>query len=390
MDHIHPSDFNYDLPAEKIAKFPLADRSASKLLIYGKGQIRHSIFRDIINEIPQNSLIVFNDTKVIPARLIFYKQTGAKIEIFLLEPIKPSTAMEAVMTETVSCTWKCLIGNAKKWKNHEELVIQLATHETVTAKRTGNQEVTLIWNTHEPFSQVIERIGQLPLPPYLKRAATQEDKPRYQTVYSKFEGAVAAPTAGLHFNDEILSKLKNNHTLDFVTLHVSAGTFQPITTTAGEHPMHREQVIVSRRLVENLLENERVVAVGTTSLRTLESVYWYGVQLLNENNEFFIAKNLAYQDFNKLPTRNEALSAVKEYMQQKKLNQITGNTEIFIVPGYHFKITRALITNFHLPGTTLMMLVAAFVGDDWKKVYQEALNNQYRFLSYGDSSLLFH
>jgi len=389
LDHIHPSDFNYDLPEEKIAIYPLADRSASKLLIYHKGQIRHSNFSEIVNEIHTNSLIVFNDTKVIPARLIFHKQTGAKIEIFLLEPIKPSAAMEQVMSETESCSWKCLIGNAKKWKNSEELVINLPNNETITAKKTGNQEVTFSWNTHEPFSQVIERIGQMPLPPYLKRAATKEDNPRYQTVYSKFEGAVAAPTAGLHFNDEILAELRKNHILDFVTLHVSAGTFQPITTSASEHPMHREQIIVSRVLIENLIKNNRIVAVGTTSLRTLESVYWFGVELLNGHNEFSISKNLAYQKFEKLPSKEESLIAVLNYMQNEQLSHISGNTEIFIVPGYQFKIVQVLITNFHLPGTTLMMLVAAFVGDDWKNIYHQALVNNYRFLSYGDSSILF-
>ncbi|WP_421877700.1 S-adenosylmethionine:tRNA ribosyltransferase-isomerase [Marinoscillum sp.] len=382
-------DFTYELPDSRIAKYPLAKRSDSKLLHYRSGSISHYQFHQIPDLLSAGTLLVFNDTKVIPARLILQKETGARIEIFLLEPIAPSGVHEEVMSSSRSTTWKVMIGNAKKWKIDSELHLQLE-EDLFVARRINQDTVEFGWSSDLSFSEILLKVGEIPLPPYLGREATEEDIPRYQTVYSKHEGAVAAPTAGLHFTDEVLNELTSRGIdTDFLTLHVSAGTFQPIKSAdIKEHPMHREQVLVKRSNIEELLKHDTIIPVGTTSMRTMESLYWFG-QLLHENKnaEFFITKETAYQFENTL-TRRESLSNVLDYLDRTNQEIISGQTEIYIYPGYELRVCDGLITNFHQPGSTLILLVAALLGDDWKKVYSEALDQNYRFLSYGDSSLL--
>lgn len=380
--------YNYELPEEKIAKYPLKDRASSKLLCYEQGSISHTKFQNISEKLPSNSFLVFNDTKVIPARLIFHKETGARIEIFLLEPIAPSNIYEQVMSGSDPCIWHTMIGNAKKWKDQP---LYMHIGDTVlTASRVAEDQVRFEWNSAESFSDVLTASGKIPLPPYLGREATDEDKPRYQTIYSKNEGAVAAPTAGLHFTEEVMDSLaRKGIQKDYLTLHVSAGTFQPIKTDrVADHPMHREQVVLSKSNIENLLQHEQLIPVGTTSMRTMESLFWFG-QLLAEdpNTSFFIEKNTPYRNAPVL-SKEESLQNVLSFMSEKQLDTLIGHTEIFIYPGYTFRLCKGLITNFHLPGSTLILLVAALIGEDWRKVYNEALANDYRFLSFGDSSLL--
>lgn len=377
-------DYSYNLPESKIAKHPPKERGSSKLLVYKKGLIDHKKFSSIVSEIPQNSTIVFNDTKVIPARIILHKETGARIEIFLLEPISPSKIHEEVMNSTSSCTWKCMIGNLKKWKNGTPL-----KHDSLdfTATLTGDKEVTFNWSG-KTFSDLLLEIGKIPLPPYIQREVEQDDKDRYQTVYSKADGAVAAPTAGLHFTDSILEKIEHKGIKkEYVTLHVSAGTFQPIkNNNIAEHPMHNEQVWLNKKTIEALIKTENTIAVGTTSMRTLESLYWFGVRLKNGFDDFYIKKEDPYSL--KKVSKNASLQAVLNYMEKKQIEQLGGQTEIFLFPGYSFEMCDGLITNYHMPNSTLVLLIAAFVGEDWRTIYNEALNNDYRFLSYGDSSLL--
>jgi S-adenosylmethionine:tRNA ribosyltransferase-isomerase len=377
-------DYTYELPESRIAKHPPKERGTSKLLVYRKGGISHHQFGDIVDQLPPEATIVFNDTKVIPARIILHKETGARIEIFLLEPLAPSKVHEEVMHTTSSCTWKCMIGNAKKWKEGTAL-----QHEVVpfTATRTGDNEVTFSWEGMT-FSDLLEEVGKIPLPPYIHREVEQEDKDRYQTVYSKMDGAVAAPTAGLHFTTTILDKLESKGVQsEYVTLHVSAGTFQPIKVEdIAKHPMHNEQVWVHKATIEKLLYSTQTIAVGTTSMRTLESLYWFGVRLQHGMEEFLIRKEDPYEL--QALDRKEALRNVLDFMDKKGVQQIGGETEIFLYPGYTFRMCDGLITNYHMPGSTLILLVAAFIGEDWRKVYEAALDNDYRFLSYGDSSLL--
>lgn len=314
-----------------------------------------------------------------------YKETGARIEIFLLEPIHPSKVHEEVMNAKGSCQWKCMIGNAKKWKIGSELKIEELSLE---ARHVSDTEVEFGWSSSETFSDILSEIGKIPLPPYINREVEDADQDRYQTVYSKMKGAVAAPTAGLHFTREIINQIeKRGLKTDYLTLHVSAGTFQPIKAEdVKEHPMHNEQIWISLENIENLLDAKKVIAVGTTSMRTLESLYWHGVKTINGDDSFHIKKTDPYT--HQPTTVKTALEAVRTNMIDKGLNKIGGQTEIYIYPGYDFKICEGLVTNYHLPGSTLILLVAAFIGADWRTVYQEALNNDYRFLSYGDSSLL--
>ena len=377
-------DFSYHLPESRIAKHPPKERGTSKLLVYRNGNIQHHQFTSIVDQLPNEATLIFNNTKVIPARIILYKDTGARIEIFLLEPLKPTRTHEEVMVTTESCTWKCMIGNARKWKKGSSLVNDELNFK---ATRTGEDEVTFSW-TGMTFSELLIEIGKIPLPPYIHREVEQEDKERYQTVYSKMDGAVAAPTAGLHFTDEILTSLKEKGILaEYLTLHVSAGTFQPIKShDITQHPMHNEQVWVKRSTIESLLSSTLIIAVGTTSMRTLESLYWFGVRLNQGNEDFHIKKEDPYEQ--KAIDKAEALNNVLNYMDQNNLDQLGGQTEIFLYPGYEFKFCDGLITNYHMPNSTLILLVAAFIGDNWREVYHEALNNDYRFLSYGDSSLL--
>lgn len=394
---INLADYNYDLADEKIAKYPLAERDQSKLLHYQNGSISHKNFKDIVELIPEKSTLFFNNTKVIPARLIFNKATGAQIEIFLLKPVSPSEILSIVMEERESVIWECMVGNFKKWKDESSLErsLNLNGRQVLLKAKVINREKKTIqfdWNDSGiSFAEIVEASGKVPLPPYLNRAAEENDKPRYQTVYSQHDGAVAAPTAGLHFTPEILKKLEEKGINEsFLTLHVSAGTFQPIKSdNILEHPMHSEQMVVSKESVKDVVSaDEKIIAVGTTSMRTLESLFWFGVRLINGNESFNIQKLEPYQDHENLPSRTDAFKAIYHWMEKNNLSQIIGTTEIFIFPGYLFRVCDGLITNFHQPGSTLVLLIAAFIGDDWRTVYNEALNKNYRFLSYGDSSLL--
>lgn len=394
---INLADYIYDLPEDRIAKYPLEKRDLSKLLYYQKGSIHHKGFKDIVDLIPEGSTLAFNNTKVIPARMIFYKDTGAQIEIFLLKPVAPSNILSLVMEERALVQWECMIGNYKKWKHGQVLRRVLEDGEkeievSVEVTDEATKTVKFSWqNTDYSFAEIVELAGKVPLPPYLNREPEAEDKPRYQTVYSEKEGAVAAPTAGLHFTPEILEQLKERQVKEtFFTLHVSAGTFQPIKTdNVIEHPMHSEQLVVPIESIQDIIESKnKVIAVGTTSMRTLESLYWFGNRLLQGNEDFAINKLEPYEQRSELPDRKAAFQAIIDWMRRHKLSQIVGSTEIFIFPGYTFKVCDGLITNFHQPGSTLMLLVGALIGEDWKKVYESALDNNYRFLSYGDSSLL--
>ena len=386
-------DYHYDLPENRIAKFPLPQRSQSKLLFYNKGAISHHSFFEIDQKLPTDSLLFFNNTRVIPARVHFYKETGAHIEVFLLEPHAPTTDIPSAMLVKGSCQWRCMVGNLKKWKPGQSLSLPLGNDVTLSVKIVDREEqlLSFSWNSDHSFVDILGYVGKVPLPPYIKRELAEDDKERYQTVYSEKEGAVAAPTAGLHFDESTLVQVKKKGiTLDYLTLHVSAGTFQPIKVdNVLHHPMHYEQVEVSKKNIENLLDNEQVIAVGTTSMRTLESLYWYGADLVLKNKtRFDIEKLRPYQHETGLPSPKEALGAIWEHMERNGLQKLNGSTEIFIFPGYDFKICKGLITNYHLPGSTLILLIAAFIGEDWKSVYRQALDNDYRFLSYGDSSLL--
>ncbi|WP_373495847.1 S-adenosylmethionine:tRNA ribosyltransferase-isomerase [Aquiflexum sp.] len=398
IQEIKLSDYEYTLPDDRIAKFPLEKRDDSKLIQYKDGKISHHRFNELPGLVPSGSMLVFNNTKVIPARLIFQRDTGAKIEVFLLKPVSPSAVINEIMVQAGPVVWESMIGNLKKWKDNEILQGQVRINGQyciISAQLIDreNKLVEMSWTGQDiPFVSIVEATGEVPLPPYLGRKATPEDKPRYQTVYSKMEGAVAAPTAGLHFTEEVLGKLKSNNVKEeFLTLHVGAGTFQPIKDeTVTDHPMHSEQMVIDIDTVRNLtLHQDKIIAVGTTSMRTLESLYWFGVKILNSNETVFsIEKLFPYLEFDELPQRRESFEAVLGYMVEKGINEITGTTEIFIMPGYDFHVCDGLITNFHQPSSTLILLVAAFTKGKWRNIYSEALKKDYRFLSYGDSSIL--
>jgi S-adenosylmethionine:tRNA ribosyltransferase-isomerase len=412
---IHLPDYTYDLPDDRIARFPLPRRDQAKLQVYRKGEIIHSRFDRLPDFVPEGTLLVFNNTRVIPARIYFQKppsqgNAGAVIELFLLEPEAPSRLLAEAMQARSNCIWQGLIGNKKRWRKNQPLVSRLTIEGTEIALRAElvdleHNRIRLSWAHPDfTFADIIRHFGEMPLPPYLKRKAGKADEEQYQTVYSEKEGAVAAPTAGLHFTPEVLKNLSaKGVATDFLTLHVGAGTFQPIKhDDVWQHPMHAEQLIFTEANVQSLLRHlPRVFAVGTTSMRALESLYWYGVKLWVEKSrlivpeppyrgkEFRIEKLYPYQfEGCPLPTAREALEAVLGEMQARGRTEIAGETEILMAPGYTFRIVKGLVTNYHLPGTTLMLLVAAFIGEDWRRVYQEALSQDYRFLSYGDSSLL--
>lgn len=391
-------DYEYTLPEDRIAKFPLENRADSKLLHWKNGEIEHLHFFDIPDLLPADSLLIYNDTKVIPARLIFQRETGARIELFLLQPISPTTVMPEIMLAKHPVIWETMIGNAKKWKDGEKLQgkVHVQDKEVILSAVLINRAQKLVefsWDDPEiAFVDVVESSGEVPLPPYLNRKPVESDKNRYQTVYSTQKGAVAAPTAGLHFTHEIFEKLEAKGIQKAqVTLHVSAGTFQPIKAAEiSEHPMHSEQIVLTRAMIEKILcHTGKRVAVGTTSIRTLESLYWYGVKLIETGScEFKIEKLFAYESRTYQATIEEALKAVLEEMKSKNMETLVGDTEIFIFPGYRFRVVEGLITNFHQPGSTLVLLIATIMGGNWKTVYKEALDRDYRFLSYGDSSLL--
>jgi S-adenosylmethionine:tRNA ribosyltransferase-isomerase len=398
MEEIKLSDYHYRLPDEKIARFPAEPRDSAKLLVYEAGEISHGQFSNLPDFLPESSFLFFNDTKVIPARLFFQKTTGAIIEIFLLEPRLPVNNVALAMQQTGNLVWHCLVGNKKRWKNGETLTCKLDFDNKpiiLTATYADFEEnlIHFSWeNETLTWATVVQLFGEIPLPPYFKRKAGESDKQKYQTVYAKNDGAVAAPTAGLHFTEKVLADLeKKGIGKDFLTLHVSAGTFQPIKDgNISSHKMHAEQFIVSFENLKNIYNNlDNIVAVGTTSLRTLESLYWAVPSSMNEKAVFKVEQLKPYQTpKNQLPDAKSMLEDWLAFMDKHKLLEITGETEIFIVPGYEFKICKGLITNYHLPETTLVLLIAAFVGQDWRKIYDQALKNNYRFLSYGDSSLL--
>ncbi|HMQ80368.1 MAG TPA: S-adenosylmethionine:tRNA ribosyltransferase-isomerase [Ignavibacteria bacterium] len=393
-------DFTYELPPEKIAQFPLKERDSSKLLIYNKGKISHDIFRNIAGIIPENSLLIFNDTKVINARLKFQNPAGKEIEVFTLEP-EGNTELVTALSTKGSVSWVCLVGNLKAWKSGTLTTSRIfnGTECRLEAELISKQAdaflVKLSWQPEElTFAEILEIFGQIPLPPYMKRDATPDDMTTYQTVYSESEGSVAAPTAGLHFTHGVLDSLKkNNIKTGFVTLHIGAGTFKPVKTDSiSEHDMHSESIYIELSLVEEIAVNigaNRIIAVGTTSMRTVESLYWFGVQLIqgrHKGGELNITQWEPYENEPEDPAK--AFQAIISYMKQNNLKYLYGKTNIIIVPGYDFKVFSGIITNFHQPQSTLLLLIAAFIGSDWKGLYEYALNNDFRFLSYGDSSLL--
>lgn len=398
IPQIDLKDYEYTLPDSRIAKYPLEKRDHSKLLHYKSRKIDHFQFYNLPELIPSGSLLVYNDTKVIPARLIFQRATGAKIEIFLLKPVLPSTVIPEVMLSKDPVTFETMIGNAKKWKDDEILSGELQIDHVsiaLNAKLVDRDKkwVEFSWSNAEySFVDLVEASGEVPLPPYLNRKPNEDDKARYQTIYSQKEGAVAAPTAGLHFTQEVFEALAQKGIKKTqVTLHVSAGTFQPIKVEkVQEHPMHSEQILVNKETLVKVQQSlGEIIAVGTTSVRTLESLYWYGVKLLEgKGEELQIEKLFPYEYREVLPSPAESFDRIINFMEEKGLETLLGSTEIFIFPGYDYQVVNGLITNFHQPGSTLILLIATILGDDWKKVYQEALENDYRFLSYGDSSLL--
>ncbi len=398
-DELLLSKFQYDLPDERIARYPLPQRDASKLLIYQNGVIRHEQFRSLPDFLPSASFLVFNNTKVIPARLHFTKLTGAVIELFLLNPFPNDLPVSQAMEGTGSAIWQGMIGNRKRWKPGEMLQAILPTGrgEVILSATWYDYDKSVVELSWQPadltFAELIQYAGEIPLPPYLKRDATDADKESYQTIYSTQEGAVAAPTAGLHFTPAVFDALdKRGINYDYLTLHVGAGTFQPIKASdVRQHEMHTEQVIYTQTNLKNLLNHlDRLIAVGTTSMRALESLYWIGVKLVyGETNPFYLDQHYAYQrPPDKQPTVEESITAVLNYLLTTEIDSISISTGIYITPGYQFKLCKGIVTNFHQPGSTLILLIAALLGDDWKRIYSEALDHDYRFLSYGDSSLL--
>lgn len=387
---IKKSDFNFELDEARIAKYPLERRDESKLLVYKDAVFSHKIFKNISKILGNDTLIVRNNAKVIPARLYFKRATGALIEVLLLEPIQPSN-YERAFAATTSCQWKCIIGNSKKWKV-DELIGLVENEELVQAKLVSRQNriVELSWQNGKAFTDLLDEIGELPLPPYLNRDTEATDAQTYQTVFASNAGSVAAPTAGLHFTSEVLSSLEREGVATAeVTLHVGAGTFLPVKEdNVVDHDMHREHFEISKDALLCLMTKDKRVAVGTTSLRVLESLYWIGIQLSQGDHNLLVHKLEPYEVEISLPYV-ESLKHIVSYMELEGLNTIQGATEILILPHYRPRSIDALITNFHLPESTLLMLIASVVGDNWKKIYAEAIRNDYRFLSYGDCSLLF-
>ena len=395
-------NFTYSLPVDRIAKYPLAERDASKLLIYKDGNISEDVYRNIANHLPSDSLLIFNDTKVVEARLLFQKPTGGVIEIFCLEPHEQYPAITTAMMQHEKVQWHCLIGGASKWK-HGQILEKKIIHKSkelilnaLYIEKPGDSFIVeLYWNDPTlSFAEVLHLFGAIPLPPYIKREVETSDAERYQTVYAHYEGSVAAPTAGLHFTNNVFEKLKEkNIDKDFVTLHVGAGTFKPVKSEMmQDHEMHAEYFTVSKSTIKNLIDHldKNIIAVGTTSLRTLESLYWLGAKSSTDNRRQTteITQWEVYDHIGKNISAKEALGNLIAWMNGKKINSLTAKTQIIMAPGYQFKIVNGLVTNFHQPQSTLLLLVAAFIGNNWRKVYDFAFENNFRFLSYGDGSLL--
>ena len=403
----HPSvisiaDYTYELPDERIAKYPLTERDTSKLLVYKNGEISQQVFTDLPEFLQPNDCLVFNDTRVIHARIHFQRQTGAQIEILCLEPVEPAEVSEA-FTCKKSTVWRAMVGNGKRWKIGELLTRSITTnagtyqlHVELKEREPNAYIVQFTWDIDFTFAEVLDDAGILPLPPYLKRDTETEDEERYQTVYAQADGSVAAPTAGLHFTKRVFDDLKERQVQSlFVTLHVGAGTFKPVKSdTMQDHEMHKERILVSVNTIEKMRaasEGSRIMAVGTTSLRTIESIYWFGIKLLAEHemDMFFVGQWEPYELADKTVAVSEALDAVLEWMRKNNHVYLNGYTQLLIAPGYQIRMADALITNFHQPQSTLLLLVAALIGPDWRRVYDYAMENDFRFLSFGDSSILF-
>lgn len=398
------ADFTYDLPADKIARYPLEERDAGKLLVFNNGKIIETVYQNIDNYLSGKSLLVFNNTKVVEARLLFQKQTGGVIEIFCLEPGEQYTDITSAMNQREKVLWKCLIGGAGKWKhgailkktvegNEGELILEA----TIKDRSNDCFLIELAWQPAELcFAEVLHIAGLTPLPPYLQRNADEKDKNRYQTIYAEQSGSVAAPTAGLHFTDTIFKKLSvKNISNEFVTLHVGAGTFKPVKSERLDgHEMHAEFIEIPEKALENIINHvdKKIVAVGTTSLRTLETLFWMGVKLMRQPNatidEISIKQWDPYEIKSEDITAKEALTNLHSWMKKNLLTRLITKTQILIAPGYSLKIAKGIVTNFHQPQSTLLLLIAAIVGNDWKNIYEYALINNFRFLSYGDGCLL--
>ncbi len=385
---INIKEFDYELPDNRIALFPLEPRDSSKLLKFEKGHISHQVFNKLPQLLPKDSMLVFNQTRVIQARLKIKKESGTEIEVFLLEPLFPSAEVIRTMGAQKEVHWKCMIGNKKRWKENETVIWNNISFSWLDR---NDNTVKIIWNDERVFAEILSEIGNMPIPPYIKRKSVEKDKEVYQTVYANEEGSVAAPTAGLHFSDRVLNDLeKFNFKKEFITLHVGAGTFKPVSTdNALEHEMHAEKVFFTRQNLVNILKQEGpVIPVGTTSMRSLESLYWFGVGLIqNKLNEFNISQYFPYENDQDI-SKKRALEAILVYMDSNNLENIEGVTSIYIIPGYSFRICSGILTNFHQPKSTLLLLISALIGGSWKDVYREALDKNYRFLSFGDSSLL--
>lgn len=393
-------DYNYSLPDERIAKFPLPKRDESKLLLYRDGKVSESVFKHITDYLPKGSLMVFNNTRVIQARLLFQRATGAQIEVFCLDPAAPHD-YELIFQQTEACNWICLIGNAKKWKEpvlSREITVAGQTVRLSAEKVQSygeTHQIRFSWDGGFSFAEVLDAAGELPIPPYLHRKTEESDLKTYQTVYSKIKGSVAAPTAGLHFTPEVLADLDaKGFGREELTLHVGAGTFKPVKSETIEgHEMHTEYISVHRSTIERVMQNfGKIIAVGTTSVRTLESLYYIGVTLAAHpdatSEELIVRQWMPYEDANNRLTPAEALQNILDYLDKHQLNTLITATQIIIAPGYEFKIVKGIVTNFHQPKSTLLLLISAFVKGDWKNIYDYALGHDFRFLSYGDSSLL--
>lgn len=399
IPEIRIEDFNYTLPDERIAKYPLPERDGSKLLIYKDGIVSHRSFRNISELLPEDSLMIFNDTKVVPARLHFQRDTGAHIEIFCLEPVVPEEYV-SMFAVTDRCRWKCIVGNVKRWKGdtlslynpmEDEIVGRMGLKADLVERDGETSVVEFRWSDGSPFSKVLEVSGSVPIPPYLNRDTEQIDLERYQTLYARFRGSVAAPTAGLHFTESVLESIRNRSIeTETVCLHVGAGTFLPVKSSlVSEHNMHREPFVVTRALLNKLISKKgSLIAVGTTSVRTLESLYYVGVKCLEDGVPSDVCQWDPYT--REYPySLTESLEAIVRYLDENSLEELKIGTRIIIVPGYKFKVVDVLVTNFHQPQSTLLLLISAFIDGDWKRIYNYALDNDFRFLSYGDSSLLF-
>tara|TARA_B100001109_G_scaffold254260_1_gene253555 strand:- start:1432 stop:2625 length:1194 start_codon:yes stop_codon:yes gene_type:complete len=386
-------DFSYDLADHQIAKFPLANRNQSKLLTYKAGIIDEDQFFNLETHLPAESVLVFNNTKVLAARLQFKKVTGAQIEVFCLEPYQ--TTVEQALSATNTCVWECMVGNLKRFKDKDEIALEIAGTSLKARIQERKEQAVIIrfeWEGGLPFSAILEEAGEVPLPPYLNRLAEAEDRKTYQTVYAQEEGAVAAPTAGLHFVPQQLNKLEElGHDLAYLTLYVGAGTFRPVKSERlTEHQMHQERIVIKKQTLQQLATKKgKIITVGTTSLRSLESIYWLAAKrkIFGNSTESYVSQDDAYQ----LPTDlswQEACELLLNQLEKSGAEVLDFYSALFIMPGYQWQAISGLITNFHQPQSTLLALVASWIGEDWKKVYDYALQNDFRFLSYGDSSLL--